>query len=205
MILVSVVEDDDDIRETLTLLLDGSEGVRCVGAYASAEEALAGLAADSPHVVLLDIGLPGRSGIESLPDIRALLPDADVVMLTIHSDEDVVFRALTAGATGYLVKDSGTDRILEAVREVHAGGAPMSSSIARKIVGSFRRASGSPLSRRETEVLAELCRGQSYRTIARTLHVSEDTVHFHIKNIYRKLQVHSKSAAVAKALKDRLV
>jgi DNA-binding NarL/FixJ family response regulator len=126
-------------------------------------------------------------------------------MLTIHADEEVVFRALSAGATGYLVKDAGTERILAAIREVHAGGAPMSSAIARKIVGSFRKAPESPLSKRETEVLSELCRGRSYRAIAEALYISEDTVHFHIKNIYRKLQVHSKSAAVAKALKDRLV
>jgi DNA-binding NarL/FixJ family response regulator len=205
MIRVSLVEDDEDIRGTLALLVDGSEGFRCVSTYGDAESALESLPADEPDVVLLDIQLPGQSGIEAIPRLRELLPDADVVMLTIHADDDLVFRALSAGATGYLVKDAGTDRILEALREVRAGGAPMSSSIARMIVGSFRKAPESPLSKRETEVLAELCRGRSYRMIAKTLFISEDTVHFHIKNIYRKLQVHSKSAAVAKALKDRLV
>jgi DNA-binding NarL/FixJ family response regulator len=205
MIQVALVEDDDDIRQTLALLIDGSDGFRCSGAYADVESALAGLPADPPDVVLLDIQLPGESGIDALPKLKAALPATDVVMLTIHRDDELVFRALKAGATGYLVKDAGTDRILDALREVSAGGAPMSSSIARMIVGSFRQAQESPLSPRETEVLAELCRGRSYRRIAETLFISEDTVHFHIKNIYRKLQVHSKSAAVAKALRDRLV
>jgi DNA-binding NarL/FixJ family response regulator len=205
MTFVSIVEDDDEIRETLALLIDGSEGFRCVSAYASAESALRGIASAAPHVVLMDVQLPGMTGIEATPHVKALLPDVDVVMLTVHRDDDLVFQALTAGATGYLLKDSETTEILDAIREVRAGGAPMSSNIARMIVRSFQRAPSSPLSPRETEVLAELCRGRSYRAIATTLHISEDTVHFHIKNIYKKLQVHSKSAAVAKAIKDRLV
>jgi DNA-binding NarL/FixJ family response regulator len=205
MIRVAIVEDDDDIRRTLALLIDGSEGFRCVGEYADCESALARVQADAPDVVLMDIRLPGMSGIEGVARVRRLLPESDVVMLTILKDDELVFEALRAGATGYLVKDVGTDRILEAIREVRAGGAPMSSTIARRIVQSFRAASASPLSARETDVLAELCKGSSYREIGSALHVSEDTVHFHIKNIYKKLQVHSKSEAVAKALKDRLV
>lgn len=205
MIRVSIVEDDDDIRETLALLIDDSDGFRCVSRYADAEAALTGLAEDAPDVILMDLQLPGMSGIEATPRVKTILPDTDVVMLTVHRDDDLVFQALTAGATGYLVKESQTDHILDALREVREGGAPMSSNIARMIVKSFQKASASPLSPRETEVLSELCRGQSYRLIATTLHISEDTVHFHIKNIYKKLQVHSKSAAVAKALKDRLV
>jgi len=205
MIAVSIVEDDDDIREALALLIDAAEGFRCADAWIDCETALEAIGEDPPDVVLMDIQLPGISGIEGTARIKERFPDTDVVMLTIHRDDDLVFRALTAGATGYLVKDSGPERILEAVREVRAGGAPMSTNIARKIVSSFRKTSESPLSKRETEVLAELCRGQSYRAIAETLFISEDTVHFHIKNIYRKLSVHSKSAAVAKALKDKLV
>jgi DNA-binding NarL/FixJ family response regulator len=205
MISVSIVEDDDDIRETLALLIDETEGFRVASRFPDCETALARIAADRPDVVLMDIGLPGMSGVEGTSKVKELLPDADVVMLTIHRDDDLVFDALAAGATGYLLKDSRSDAILAAIRDVRAGGAPMSSSIARRIVGSFRRAPESPLSARETEVLAELCKGRSYRAIAETLFVSEDTVHFHIKNIYRKLSVHSKSAAVAKALKDRLV
>lgn len=205
MITVSIVEDDDDIRETLALLIDGSDGFRIASTFADCEAALARVAEDRPDVMLMDIGLPGMSGIEGTGRIKELLPDTDVVMLTIHRDDDLVFRALSAGATGYLLKDSRPDDILAAARDVRAGGAPMSSAIARRIVSSFRRAEESPLSGRETEVLAELCKGQSYRAIAGALFISEDTVHFHIKNIYRKLSVHSKAEAVAKALKDKLV
>ena len=153
----------------------------------------------------MDIELPGMSGIEAATEFRRRWPDIDVVMLTVHADDELVFQALAAGATGYLLKETGTDRILDALREVRRGGSPMSRSIARRVVESFRPASESPLSARETEVLALLCEGHSYQRIARELFISEDTVHFHIKNIYRKLQVHSKSAAVARALRDRLV
>jgi DNA-binding NarL/FixJ family response regulator len=205
MIKVSLVEDDDDIRSTLSMLIDGADGFACVSDYPDCESALAAIAEDAPDVVLMDIRLPGMSGIDGAAAVKRLLPDCDVVMLTVLPDDDLVFRALRAGATGYLVKGSGTEKILDAVREVRSGGAPMSTTIARKIVKSFRAAEESPLSPRETEVLGELCRGRSYRSIAETLHVSRDTVHFHIKNIYRKLQVHSMSEAVAKALKDRLV
>jgi DNA-binding NarL/FixJ family response regulator len=205
MITVSIVEDDDDIRETLALLIDGSHGFRCASHFCDCEGALAAIVEDPPDVVLMDIELPGMSGIEGAARIKERLPDTDVVMLTIHKDDDLVFQALSAGATGYLLKDSGPEAILAAVRNVREGGAPMSSNVARMIVGSFRKATESPLSPRETDVLAQLCKGQSYRMIGETLFISEDTVHFHIKNIYKKLSVHSKSAAVAKALKDKLV
>ena len=176
-----------------------------MSSYADCEAALIGLERERPDVVLMDIQLPGMSGIDGVSRVKKLLPETDVVMLTIHMDDELVFRALSAGASGYLVKDSRTDHILDALREVRSGGAPMSSNIARMIVQSFRKAPESPLSPRETEVLTHLCQGQSYKVIGSSLHISEDTVHFHIKNIYRKLQVHSKSAAVAKALRDKLV
>jgi DNA-binding NarL/FixJ family response regulator len=204
-IRVAVVDDDADIRESLALLIGDSPGFRGAGTYADVESALEGLAQDTPDVVLMDVGLPGLSGIEGTAEIRRRWPDVDVVMLTVHADEDLVFRALAAGATGYLLKESSTERILDAVRDVRRGGAPMSRSIARRVVASFRRAEASPLSARETEVLAHLCEGRSYRHAAKALFVSEETVHFHIKNIYRKLEVHSKSEAVARALRDRLV
>jgi DNA-binding NarL/FixJ family response regulator len=205
LIKVALVEDDDDIRLSLSLLVGGAEGFACVGAYGDGESALAGLEADLPDVVLMDIELPGISGIDTTAELRRRWPDVDVVMLTVHADDELVFQALAAGATGYLLKETGTDRILDALREVRRGGSPMSRSIARRVVESFRPASASPLSARETEVLTQLCEGDSYQRIAQALHISEDTVHFHIKNIYRKLQVHSKSAAVARALRDRLV
>lgn len=204
-IRVAIVEDDDDIRESLARLIGAAPGFAAAGAWPDAESALAALPAADAHVVLMDIGLPGMSGIDACAELRRRRDDVDVVMLTVHQDDDLVFRALAAGASGYLVKEAPADRILDAVREVRGGGAPMSRGIARRVVASFRRTEESPLSARETEVLSHLCEGRSYARIAKALFVSEETVHFHIKNIYRKLEVHSKSAAVARALRDRLV
>jgi DNA-binding NarL/FixJ family response regulator len=205
VIRVAIVEDDADIRLALAELLDSSTGFRCAGAHTDCEAAMAAMERETPDVVLMDILLPGMSGIEGVSAIRKRFPDVDVLMLTVHPDDRFVYEALAAGATGYLLKESDTERILDAIREVRRGGAPMSRTIARRVVESFHRAQESPLSEREREVLAQLCQGRSYSDIARALFVSQETVHFHIKNIYRKLQVHSKSAAVARALKDRLI
>lgn len=202
---VVIVEDDDDIREGLALLLGGDEDFECVATYRDGESALAGIEEVEADVILMDIQLPGISGIEAVERVREKRAGLDVIMLTIHKDDELVFQSLAAGASGYLLKDSPPERIMDAIREVRGGGAPMSSNIARRIVESFRKAAASPLTQRETEVLGLLCQGSSYHSIARKLFVSEPTVHFHIKNIYRKLQVHSKSAAVAKAIRERLV
>ena len=205
MIRVTIVEDDADIRKALATLLDESQGFRCVGTHGDCESALAALEEEKPDVVLMDIVLPGMSGIQGVAEVRRRLPGADVVMLTVHPDDTYVYEALAAGAAGYLLKGSRTEQILEAIRDVRRGGAPMSPAIARRVVESFHRAKESPLSPRETEVLALLCQGRSYGDAARALFISEETIHFHIKNIYRKLEVHSKSAAVARAIRDRLV
>jgi DNA-binding NarL/FixJ family response regulator len=205
LITIAIVEDDDEFRQGLASLIDESEGFCCVGAYRDCETALSGVAKEKPDVVLMDIQLPGMSGIAGVERLKQILPATDVIMLTIHKDDELVFSSLCAGATGYLVKTTKPAKILEAIRDVYEGGAPMSSNIARMIVGSFRRATQSPLSPREKEVLAELCKGHSYKMIAGTLFVSERTVNFHIKNIYQKLQVHSKSEAVVKALREKLV
>ena len=204
-IQVAIVEDDDDIRGSLARLIGDAEGFACGGTWPDAESALRELGRAVPHVMLLDIGLPGMSGIEACAEIRRRWPELDVVMLTVHHDDELVFRSLAAGASGYLVKETSAGRILDALRDVRGGGAPMSRSIARRVVASFRKADSSPLSARETEVLSHLCEGHSYAHIAKVLFIAEETVHFHIKNIYRKLEVHSKSAAVARALRDRLV
>ena len=206
LISVAIVEDDDEFREGLAALIDETEGFCCVGAYCNCEIALSsGLTKEKPDVVLMDIQLPGMSGIAGVERLKEILPATDVIMLTIHKDDELVFSSLCAGATGYLVKTTKPARVLEAIREVYDGGAPMSSNIARMIVGSFRRTTQSPLSPREKEVLAELCKGHSYKMIADTLFIGERTVNFHIKNIYQKLQVHSKSEAVVKALREKLV
>lgn len=204
-IRVTLVEDDAEIRGTLAVLLDESAGFRCVGSHADCESAIASLEREGPDVVLLDIVLPGMSGIVGVAEIRRRFPSADVIMWTIHPDDSYVYDALAAGASGYLLKDADTARILDAIRDVRRGGAPMSRAIARRVVESFRPAKESPLSARETEVLQLLCLGRSYSDAGRALFISEETVHFHIKNIYRKLEVHSKAAAVARALKDKLV
>lgn len=203
-IAVSVVEDDDEVREALCALISESAGFVLLESYADCESVLKTIADDPPDVLLMDIELPGMNGIEGAERIKKLAPSIDIIMLTVHKDDELVFRALCAGATGYLLKTTTPAKILDAVREVRTGGAPMSSAIARKIVDSFHRTS-SPLTDRETDVLSVLCKGHSYKMIGDILFISEQTVHFHIKNIYHKLQVHSKSEAVAKALKERLV
>jgi DNA-binding NarL/FixJ family response regulator len=205
IISVAIIEDDDDIRESLSILINESDGFVCTSAFSNCESGIPEIVSDKPDVVLMDIQLPGMNGIEGVTRIKEKLPSANIIMLTIHKDDDLVFKSLCAGASGYLVKNTKPEKLLDAIRDVVDGGAPMSSSIARMIVNSFRRTTTTLLTSRETEVLSHLCKGSSYKMIADAIFVSEQTVHFHIKNIYQKLQVHSKSEAVAKALKERLV
>jgi DNA-binding NarL/FixJ family response regulator len=205
LLTVALVEDDDDIRDSLALLIDGSDGFSCTVVKPDCESAIPLIVARRPDVVLMDIQLPGMTGIQGVSRIKELAPGTNVIMLTIHKDNDLVFRSLCAGASGYLVKNAPTESILDAIREVAAGGAPMTPGIARMIVDSFHTSPSASLTARESEVLTHLCKGHSYKTIADALFVSEQTVHFHIKNIYGKLQVHSKSEAVAKAMRERLV
>ncbi|HQU73670.1 MAG: response regulator transcription factor [Calditrichaeota bacterium] len=204
-ITVSIVEDDPEIRESLALLINGTPGFTCESTYGSAEKAIKGLVEDLPDVVLMDIQLPGMTGIEAIKVLKEKEPDLDILVLTIQSDNKVVFEALCAGACGYLVKDTPPAQLLEAIQETHNGGAPMSTRIARLVVESFQITAQTDLTARETEVLTHLCKGKSYKMIADSLFISEETVRRHIKNIYRKLEVHSKSEAVAKAFKEKLV
>lgn len=205
MINVSIVEDDDEIRESLAILINGTPGYSCISTFCNCESAIKGIIEDPPDVILMDIGLPGMSGIEGIRRIKDKLPDIDILMSTVHGDSKMVFEALCAGACGYLIKDTPPARLLEAISEAFNGGAPMSTQIARMVVSSFKITSHSNLTPREGEVLNQLCKGKSYRMIAETLFISEETVRRHIKNIYKKLEVSSKSEAVAKALKERLV
>jgi DNA-binding NarL/FixJ family response regulator len=213
MIDVVIVEDNDAIREGLAALISGTEGYRCVGAFAECESMIPRLDTLVPDIVLMDIGLPGMSGIEGIKRIRAIQPEVEVLMLTIYEDNDRIFEALCAGASGYLVKKTPPARLLEAIKEVYQGGSPMSSQIARKVVTLFREqktsvgfyADGEVLKNRELEILQKLVDGKTYQAIALDLYISIDTVRFHIRNIYKKLQVHSGSEAVAKALRKGLV
>ncbi|MCL4790153.1 MAG: response regulator transcription factor [Verrucomicrobia bacterium] len=205
LIRVALVEDDAQIRESLAVLIEGAPGFRCVSRHADAESALAALPKLKPDVVLMDIRLPRLSGIECARQIKTALPAVQIVMLTVFEDDERVFDSLTAGASGYLIKRTPPAQILEAIAEVHRGGSPMSSAIARKVVQyvqTVARPSGSelPVSAREQEILDRLARGFRYKEIADALGISMDTVRSHIRRIYEKLQVHSRTEAVVKFL-----
>ena len=210
IINVGIIEDQRRTREGLRSLIDGSSGFHCVGAWSSMEEALAARPNPSPHVILTDIGLPGISGIQGIPELRHLHPAATLVVLTVYEDNERVFEALCAGATGYLLKNTQPARLLEGLRDAVNGGAPMSPEIARQVVSLFRRfrppeRAQYDLTPHELRLLRLLVEGHSYKTAAGELQVSVNTVAFHVKSIYTKLQVHSKSEAVARALRENLL
>jgi DNA-binding NarL/FixJ family response regulator len=207
---VAVVEDNAELREGLARLIDAGTSTACVGVYGRCDELLAALPGIRPDVVVMDIGLPGMSGIEGVAKIKALAPATEILMVTVYEDEENIFQAIRAGASGYLLKKTLPGKLLEAIAEIHAGGAPMTASIARKVLAAFKgnapsSAPESSLSLREKEILSALVNGQSYKQIADSCFISIDTVRSHIKSIYGKLRVHSKSEAVAAALKNRLV
>ena len=206
---VTIVEDQDATREGLALLVGGTPGFRVRGAFASMEAALPSLEAAPPDVALFDIELPGISGIEGVRRLVAVHPGAAILILSVHRDDDRVFQAICAGACGYLLKDTPPARLLDAIRELHGGGAPMSPEVARRVVAMFSRFAPreqeSTLSPRERDVLRLLAEGHSYKTAARELALSVDTIRFHIRHVYEKLHVHSKSEAVLAALRMGLV
>ena len=209
-IRVGIVEDQPEIREGLSRLIGSAESYRVVGAWESMEEALRGLERDVPDVALVDIGLPGMSGIEGIRILRERHPDLVSLVLTVYDDDDRIFEALCAGACGYLLKKTPPHELLEGLSQAAQGGAPVSPEIARRVIGLFRRfrppqRSGYELTPHETRILGLLVDGHNYRSVASELGCSVHTVNFHMKSIYRKLEVHSKSEAVAKALRERVV
>ena len=206
---VVIIEDVREIREGLGILIDGTPGFRCSGKYQSMEDAIAGMR-QAPDVVLIDIGLPGISGIEGVKWLRTHHPSASPVVLTVYDDDDRIFEAMCAGALGYLLKKTPPARLLESLVEVTQGGAPMSSEVARRVIKLFRDVrppalSDYQLTPHETRLLRMLVEGHNYKTAAVELHVSVNTIAFHMRRIYEKLQVHSKSEAVSKALRQRLI
>jgi DNA-binding NarL/FixJ family response regulator len=202
-IAVSIIEDDAPARQILAGWIRQAEGFRCASEHGSAESALAQLPREKPAVVLMDINLPGVSGIECVRRLKPLLPDTQFVILTVYGDADHIFNALAAGATGYLLKQTPRQELLTALREVHAGGSPMTSDIARKVVKSFHQSrpliqQADDLSPRERQVLELLANGYLYKEIAEALHISVPTVNTYIRRIYEKLHVRSRAQAVAK-------
>ena len=204
-IKVVIVEDDSEIREMLQEILKNSSGFSCEHTFSDCESAVKHIPEILPDVVLMDIELPGINGIEGLKKLSDYTGNIDFIMLTIRDDEDAIFRSLCSGAVGYLLKDTPPSVLLSAIREVKDGGSPISPGIARKITMSFKPSAENPLSARETEILEELCEGHNYNVIAEKLFLSGHTVRAHIKNIYRKLNVNSRGAAVKKAMKDKLI
>ncbi len=210
VIKVIIIEDQRDVREGLAVLINGSPGFRCLAAFRTMEDALRSIGSQLPDVVLTDIGLPGMSGVEGTRILKERFPDLPIVALTIYDDDEGVFDALCAGASGYLLKNTPPAKLLESLKEVASGGAPMSPEVARRVVKLFRefrppeRASHR-LTPQETELLKLIIEGHSYKTAASRLEISISTVSFHLQNIYNKLQVHSKTEAVAKALQNKLV
>jgi DNA-binding NarL/FixJ family response regulator len=206
---VVIIEDLREIREGLGLLIDGTPGFRCIGRYGSVEDAIAQMR-QSPHVVLIDIGLPGMSGIEGVRWLREHHPSAAPVVLTVYDDNERIFEAMCAGALGYLLKKTPPARLLESLVDVTQGGAPMSSEVARRVIHLFREVrppalSDYELTPHETRLLRMLVDGHNYKTAAAELAVSVNTIAFHMRRIYEKLQVHSKSEAVSKALRQGLI
>ena len=212
MINVAIVEDNDTIREGLSALVNGTTGYKSVGAYRDCESFLVKLETLNVNVVLMDIALPGMNGIEGVKEAKKLKPDIDILMLTIYEDSEKVFDALCAGACGYLVKKTPPSKLLDAIKDVYEGGSPMSSQIARQVITAFKESKDvkdeSPdykLSSREKEVITLLASGNNYQQIADQLFISVDTVRHHIKNIYKKLHVHTQSEAVAKAIRKKII
>jgi DNA-binding NarL/FixJ family response regulator len=205
-ISVSIVEDNDQLRATLARVLNRADGFRCLSQYANAEDALKDLPQVRPDVVLMDINLPGMNGVQCVRQLKALLPQVQVMMLTVYEDTENIFNALAAGANGYMLKRTSSKELLEAIQDVHRGGSPMTMHIARKVVQSFQHTSSTAqsaenLSEREQQVLDCLTQGLMYKEIAEKLGISYETVHTYIRRIYEKLQVRTRTEAVAKFLR----
>lgn len=210
LIRAAIIEDKREIREGLRALIDGTPGHRCKWAFQSMEEALQRISMEPPDVILVDIGLPGMSGIDGIPLLRERCPDARILMLTVYEDDDRIFSALCAGACGYLLKKTPPVRLLESLREAVEGGGPMSPEVAQRVIALFRdfrppKPTSHDLTPHELRLLKLLAEGHNYKTAAREFDVSVNTISFHMKRIYEKLHVHSKSAAVAKAMRSGIV
>lgn len=205
LINVCVVEDDEVIRKGYVSLLQEDSGFFCSGDYPSAEEALKHLAEIQPDIILLDIQLPGIRGVDAIPSVKKLLPNAQIIMLTVHETPELIFTALKNGARGYLTKNTSFSKIKDHILEVMKGGGAMSAGIAMQVMKFFQKNTNSPLTRRETEILAHIADGKSRTKIAAELFIDKETVKSHIKNIYHKLDVNSRDEAIKIAKDSRLI
>jgi len=205
IIQIALVEDDHEIREGLKQILNASKGLYCEHVFGDAESALAAFNDLYADVVLMDLDLPGISGLEAVRKLKPSNLDVDFIMLTVHRDSQSVFDCLKAGASGYMLKDADPVSIVNAIHEVKRGGAPMSSEVAKLVISSFHKEVNNPLTEREHEVLRFISGGADYKTIASRLFISPETVKTHTKSIYRKLHVNSKGEAISKAYKEGLI
>jgi len=208
---VIIIEDNELLRDSLKEAINKSSSINCSNAFGSGEAALEFIESEElvPDIILLDIGLPGMSGIELIPELKKLSPSSKIIIITIHDDDENVFNAICAGASGYLFKDLSSEEIVTSISEVMNGGAPMNSHIAKKVLNMFRdqniKSEGYDLSEREKEILSLLVDGLSKKQIAENIFLSHHTVDSHIRNIYTKLEVHSRSRAISKAIKEKLL
>lgn len=204
-IKVVIIEDDETIRQGFSYLINNSANYSVVNTYANAEQAIAKIIADDPQVILLDIELPGMKGTDAIKKLKQLLPKAHILMLTVYDNEENVFNALSRGASGYLTKSDSTEKIMDAIQEVMNGGAPMSMNIAKIVIRSFHKNQNTPLTKRETEILEQVANGKSRSKIAKEMFIDLETVKSHIKNIYVKLNVHSREDAIKEAKTNKYI
>lgn len=208
---VIIIEDNELLRDSLKEAINKSRDINCNYTFSSGEAALEFIEKEElvPDIILLDIGLPGINGIEMIPELKRLTPSSRIIIITVHDDDENVFNAICAGASGYLLKDLSADKIVESINEVMNGGAPMNSHIAKKVLNMFRdqniKSNGYDLSDREKEILSLLVEGLHKKQIAEKIFLSHHTVDSHIRNIYAKLEVHSRSSAISKAIREKLL
>lgn len=202
---ITIVEDDAIIRNAFVTLIQQDKKYQVINAYSDAETAIKNIKTDEPDICLMDIELPGMNGIVAISKIKTLMPKTQVVVVTVYENDDLVFKALCEGAAGYLTKNMPLNKLIDSLVELENGGAPMSTNVARMVVQSFHKNRQTPLSNRELEVLELLSSGKSYSTIADQLFVDKETIKSHIKNIYIKLEVHSKAEAIEKAKKSKYI
>lgn len=202
---IIIVEDDELIRNGFANFINEDKSMFCVNHYGSCESAIKNINRDLPDIILMDIELPGMSGIEGIKIIKKMHPKISIIAVTVHENEQIVFDALCAGASGYLTKNISPQKLIEAIKETIEGGASMSTNIAKLVIGSFHKNYKSPLTPRETEVLNALSKGKTYTMVANELHINKETVRSHIKNIYMKLEVNSKAEAIEVAVQNKLI